>query len=1363
MRLLTFIIFFFYSLTTYGTNYYVSAGGSNGNNGLTMGTAWQTIPKVNSMNTIFAIGDSILFRGGDTFLGSLNIVKSGVVGNNIVIASYGIGKATISGLVTLNGWANIGGNIWECTPDSTIKANCNVLTVNGVPVAVGRFPNTTYLTYQTSPATSTTTGTVVSSSLTGSPNYTGAEVVIRKVAYILQRGLITSQSPSNTLNYTKTENLEPASSVPPVTGRANENHGFFIQRFAASLDAQNEWYTNGITMRIYSTVNPNTLTIKASYVDTLIGLGSRTNITVYNLALEGAGRYAVFDKDGINITVKNCDFDNNTLPVCFHNVSGAVIDGCTMENNFNCGIYVYNSTTTKITVTNNTLDKTGQLAGMAPFYSNANLHGIYVHGNDVTTTANYLNVLNNTVIRTGYNGIRFQGSNVLVQRNIVDTFCNVLDDGGGIYTYMDQPTEVHTNRIVEYNFISNSVGAAAGAGGSQSSCIYNDGFTKNVIDRYNTNWNITGTLKGNGIQTSNPVNVYIRNNTIYNTDVCVNTNHITYSTAPIPPISQTFVDSNILYQKTNQTTKWIVRHINTNLQNPPMTIQESLASWFQDNNWISNQQANSYTYYYSATGNGVYSPFLFLMLTQWRASPYFHDINSILPPVPLTSTNSAIYTNPSYTPLTVTFTGFSKIDPKGVVYNNAVLIPAWSSLILIDNGTTTNLSPSANAGADQNLTLPTDNTNLSGSGTDPDGTISSYLWEIVSGPNTPIFGTAGAQNTTITGLIAGTYQIRLTVTDNGGAEGSDVMNIFVAAANIPPVANAGSDQTIQLPNTTTTISGASSTDADGSIISYAWIKLSGPAGGTIAQAANATTGISALQLGTYTYQLTVRDNQNATNTDQVQINVIAAANLPPVANAGPDVTITLPTNSVLLDGTGSSDPDGSIISYSWTHISGPGGSSITSPTASSTMVTGLAQGVHTYALVVTDNDNETDQDLVSVTVEPAIPPANLPPVAQAGTDQTITLPTSSVVVSGSASTDPDGTIVSYAWSKITGPATFNIVAASAATTTINGLTTAGVYTFQLLVTDDDGSTNTDAVQITVLAAPPVAPTANAGSNQTLTLPTNSTTLTGSGADTDGTIISYEWSQVSGPNTAGISTPTQTSTGITGLIQGTYVFQLLVTDNDGLTGTASVQVIVEPAIPNEPPTANAGANQTITLPTDQVDLIGSGSDVDGTITGYQWVQLSGPNTGSFGSAGLQTTTFTGLIEGIYIVQLTVMDDDGDTGTATVQITVAPVPNSVPAANAGNDTTIYVGDLATLSGSGIDADGTITTYAWTGPGTITSASSALTTVSGLTTIGTYTFTLTVTDNDGGIDTDTVTVTVIDPPGPGNLLRGWQPIAN
>jgi ribosomal protein L14 len=677
-------------------------------------------------------------------------------------------------------------------------------------------------------------------------------------------------------------------------------------------------------------------------------------------------------------------------------------------------------------------------------------------------------------------------------------------------------------------------------------------------------------------------------------------------------------------------------------------------------------------------------------------------------------------------------------------------------LTVTDNGGTTgtddvtvtvnaavNLPPTANAGSDVTLTLPVNSTTLLGSGTDADGTIASYAWARVSGPTTFTLGTANAATTTLSNLVAGTYVFRLTVTDNGGATGTDNVTVTVnAAANLPPTANAGSDVTLTLPVNSATLTG-NGTDANGTIVSYAWTRVSGPTTFTLGTANAATTTLTNLVAGTYVFRLTVTDNGGATGTDDVTVTVNAAANLPPTANAGSDATLTLPVNSTTLLGSGT-DADGTIASYAWTRVSGPTTFTLGTANTASTALSNLVLGTYVFRLTVTDNGGATGTDNVTVTVNAA---ANLPPTANAGSDVTLTLPVNSTTLLGSGS-DADGTIASYTWTRVSGPTTFTLGTANAATTTLTNLI-AGTYVFRLTVTDNGGAVATDNVTVTVNAAANQPPTANAGSDITVTLPVNSTTLNGSGSDADGTIASYAWARVSGPTTFTLANAAAASTGLSNLVAGTYVFRLTVTDNSGAAATDNVTVTVNAAA-NQPPAANAGNNITLTLPTNSTTLVGSGTDADGTITSYAWTRVSGPTTFTLGTANAATTTLSNLVQGTYVFRLTVTDNNGATGTDDVTVTVNAAANQPPTANAGNNIVITLPvNSTTLVGSGTDADGTIASYAWTrvsGPATFTlgTANTATTTLSNLVQ-GVYVFRLTVTDNSGATATDDVTVTV------------------
>ncbi|MGK2863251.1 MAG: PKD domain-containing protein, partial [Chitinophagaceae bacterium] len=373
-----------------------------------------------------------------------------------------------------------------------------------------------------------------------------------------------------------------------------------------------------------------------------------------------------------------------------------------------------------------------------------------------------------------------------------------------------------------------------------------------------------------------------------------------------------------------------------------------------------------------------------------------------------------------------------------------------------------------------------------------------------------------------------------------GNPDAGILEFVNAATNNPPTANAGNDIVLTLPANSTTLTG-SGTDADGTIVSYAWSHVSGPATFTLATANAASTALSNLVQGTYTFRLTVTDNSGTIATDDVTVTVNATPNQAPTANAGNNIVLTLPTNATTLTGSGT-DADGTIVSFAWSRVNGPTTFTLGTPNAATTTLTNLVQGIYVFRLTVRDNASATGTDDVTVTVN-AAPVVNQPPVANAGNNIVLTLPTNSTNLAGSG-TDADGTITSYAWTRVSGPTTFTMGSPNAATTTLTNLIQ-GTYVFRLTVTDNGGATATDDKTVTVNAAPVVnqPPTANAGNDIVLTLPTNSTNLTGSGTDADGTIASYAWTRVSGPTTFTIGSPNAATTTFTNLVQGTYVLRL----------------------------------------------------------------------------------------------------------------------------------------------------------------------------------------------------------------------------
>ncbi|MBC8034483.1 MAG: carbohydrate-binding protein [Chitinophagaceae bacterium] len=211
---------------------------------------------------------------------------------------------------------------------------------------------------------------------------------------------------------------------------------------------------------------------------------------------------------------------------------------------------------------------------------------------------------------------------------------------------------------------------------------------------------------------------------------------------------------------------------------------------------------------------------------------------------------------------------------------------------------------------------------------------------------------------------------------------------------------------------------------------------------------------------------------------------------------------------------------------------------------------------------------------------------------------------------------------------------------------------AGDHIFKWML--KQGDTSLVGSGTTPPVAPPVVLTVSAGSDQSLTLPVNSASLTGSGAITNGSPLAYLWTKVSG-GAATITNPSLASTTVTGLSQGVYVFRLTTSDG-GSIKSDDVQVTVAGA-QNVLPVSNAGGTKTITLPVNTVSLSGSGSDADGSITAYNWSKKSG---GSFSitSPTSASTTITGLEAGTYVFSLSVTDNRGGESASDVTIFVNP---------------------------------------------------------------------------------------------------------
>ncbi len=261
-----------------------------------------------------------------------------------------------------------------------------------------------------------------------------------------------------------------------------------------------------------------------------------------------------------------------------------------------------------------------------------------------------------------------------------------------------------------------------------------------------------------------------------------------------------------------------------------------------------------------------------------------------------------------------------------------------------------------------------------------------------------------------------------------------------AAPNGAPIAEAGPDQSVTA-GQLVVLDAAGSTDAEGTPLFFSWSANGAPLD-------NGPQLFTTLAPGTHIVTLTVTDQQGLSGTDTMTLTV-EAPNAPPVADAGPDQTVSN-HQRVLLDGTGSSDPDGDALIYSWEYT----GTTI-ARTATTEVGPFLFARTDTFTLTVTDPDGASSSDTVVITTTAVFP------VADAGPNQTLD-EGAIFSLDGSASFDPEGGVLTYAWFLD------GTEIASGVTATVGPLLP-GLHVATLRVADLEGDLTSDTVVLAVTA------------------------------------------------------------------------------------------------------------------------------------------------------------------------------------------------------------------------------------------------------------------------------------------------------
>ncbi|MCB0518400.1 MAG: HYR domain-containing protein [Lewinellaceae bacterium] len=466
--------------------------------------------------------------------------------------------------------------------------------------------------------------------------------------------------------------------------------------------------------------------------------------------------------------------------------------------------------------------------------------------------------------------------------------------------------------------------------------------------------------------------------------------------------------------------------------------------------------------------------------------------------------------------------------------------------------------------------------------------------------------TGGGMGQTVT-LPPGNFTV--TVTDANNCTSAVSGNLTSNTA--PPNAEAGPPVVISCATPAVNLNGTGS--SVGSNFTYLWNTTDGH----IVSGANTLMPLVD-KAGTYT--LTVTNNQNfCTATD---FTTVAGSSTPPVAEAGPAMTLTCANTNVTLNGTGSSS--GANFTYLWTTTNGH----IVSGANTLMPVVDVAG---TYTLTVSNTSNGcTQSDQTSVTANTSAP------VATAGNDMVLTCAATTIQLNGNGSSS--GGNFTYQWTTANG----NIVSgANTLTPTVNE---PGTYCLQVS-NSLNGCTATDCTNVTENTSPPIA---NAGSAAPLTCTVSSVTLNGS-ASSSGPNFTYLWITGNGNIVSGETTTMP-------LVNSAGSYTIIVTNtNNGCTAVSNVSVNSN----TTPPNADAGSSMALNCNNLSVVLNGSNSSQGGNFT-YLW---DGPGIVS----GANTTNPTVDAAGTYNITVTNTNTGCTATDNTLVYQTPPLMVSIPTSN------------------------------------------------------------------------------------------------
>ncbi len=1123
----------------FGTVYYVDPNGSDSNTGTDVSHPWQTLTKVNGFT--FQAGDEILFKAGGTWTGPLTTSTAGNSSHSIVYSSYGSGaKPIITGFKTLSGWSAVGGGVYQASCTACGSA-VHMMTLDGVQQTIGRFPNADaanngYLQYQSHSGTTSFT----TNALDNSTDWTGAQVVMREQRWFINRYTITGQSgTAGNVTITHTD-----AGQTPI-----DNAQFFIQNDPATLDQLGEWYYNPSTQQVQVYFGGGGVGSHVVKVDTVASTVTinKSYVVIDGLSIQGSGTNGVNVASAGASTIQNSD-------ILFSGTNGIQIN---TSNNFNVlnntvnhandiGIYIpYNGNSSSVTIKGNYVNDIGAMPAVMGTVDISNAIGIMTRDTNSGQPDDFEDIEQNEVDNVGNDAIFFGGNGTIINKNFINNCSLTRDDAGCIYTSnISTPSTTYSSiRQVTNNIIIGGVGIQDGTNSFfGTNGIYMDDYVHDV------------NISGNTVANLTRAGIFLHNN-----------NRVTAT-------------NNLSYNNTKQQLEIQPNNAGVNIRNNTLTgntfitpTSQTLANIITASNGDTMAQYGSSNNNYFVHPSAVTKPFATSgsnvpnqTLAQWQAATS-QDLGSHDVIIPSTGTSQFFY-NATNSPVNQALSG-SYTNPAGTVFTSNISIPAYSSVFLMPTSAPSDTTPPT-----VSITAPTASAVVTGAAVSLAATASDNV--AVSSVQFKIDGSSVGSADTVSPytytwdsstVADGAHTVSATATDSSN-NSTTSSTVSITVDNTAPVRSAGSPSSaLPLNTTSTTLSLTTNESATCSYSTTAGTTYNAMTPFTTTGSTSHSATISGLTNGSnYIYYVRCRDTHNNTNINDYAISFSVTAN-----SASPTVSITAPLNNAVVSGSSVSVTANAAddISVSGVQFKLDGSNlnaeDTGSPYVTTWNSTTATDGTHQLSAVARDGDgNITTSSTIFVTVD------NTAPVRSGRSPSgSLTVDTTSTTLSlftNEAATCKYSTTANVAYGSMAN--TFGTTGGVSHSTAISGLSNGSSYAYYVRCIDTHNNADTSdyVISFTIATAPNNPPIADAGSSQSITLPTSVFTLTGAGSDSDGTIASYGWTQISGTPVT-ITSPSSAVTTVTGItVADTYTFRLTVTDNNGTNDTADVTVTVNAA-------------------------------------------------------------------------------------------------------------------------------------------------------------------------------------------------------